>query len=178
MNIIFIGARGAGKSKVSRTLSKQTDFPVVSTDSISVYEAGGTPIPKFVEKYGWNKFRELEYSILQKLQNSDGIILDCGGGILFDLDESGNEIPSQRKLDILRNIGRIVYLERGIEELVEKVKGDSTRPDLSKVTSYRSILEKRLPVYQEAAHFKLNLSKLTKEEAAERILDWLGIKSK
>ncbi|MCW7502482.1 shikimate kinase, partial [Leptospira sp. 2 VSF17] len=37
---------------------------------------------------------------------------------------------------------------------------------------------KRLPVYQEAAHFKLNLSKLTKEEAAERVLDWLGIKSK
>ncbi|MCG6142306.1 shikimate kinase [Leptospira mtsangambouensis] len=178
MNIIFIGARGAGKSKVSRTLSKQTEFPVVSTDSISVYEAGGIPIPQFVEKYGWKKFRELEYSILQKLQNADGIILDCGGGILFDLDADGNEIPSRRKLEILRKIGRIVYLERGLEELVEKVKGDSTRPDLSKVTSYRSILEKRLPVYQEAAHYKLNLSKLTKEEAAERVLDWLGFKSK
>ncbi|MCW7494883.1 shikimate kinase, partial [Leptospira sp. 2 VSF19] len=113
-----------------------------------------------------------------KLENANEIILDCGGGILFDLDAEGNEIPSQRKLDLLRKIGRIVYLERGLEELIEKVKGDSTRPDLSKVTSYRSILEKRLPVYQEAAHFKLNLSKLTKEEAAERVLDWLGIKSK
>lgn len=178
MNIIFIGARGAGKSKVSRSLSKKTDFPVVSTDSIAVYEAGGISIPSFVEKYDWKKFRELEYSILQKLENANGIILDCGGGILFDLDESGNEIPSRRKLDILRKIGRIVYLERDLEELIEKVKGDSTRPDLSKVNSYRSILEKRLPVYQEAAHFKLNLSKLTKEEAAERVLDWLGIKSK
>ncbi|MCG6146207.1 shikimate kinase [Leptospira bandrabouensis] len=178
MNIIFIGARGAGKSKVSRSLSKKTDFPVVSTDSTAVYEAGGISIPSFVEKYDWKKFRELEYSILQKLENANGIILDCGGGILFDLDESGNEIPSRRKLDILRKIGRIVYLERDLEELIEKVKGDSTRPDLSKVNSYRSILEKRLPVYQEAAHFKLNLSKLTKEEAAERVLDWLGIKSK
>ncbi|MCG6153930.1 shikimate kinase [Leptospira bandrabouensis] len=178
MNIIFIGARGAGKSKVSRSLSKTTDFPVVSTDSTAVYEAGGISIPSFVEKYDWKKFRELEYSILQKLENANGIILDCGGGILFDLDESGNEIPSRRKLDILRKIGRIVYLERDLEELIEKVKGDSTRPDLSKVNSYRSILEKRLPVYQEAAHFKLNLSKLTKEEAAERVLDWLGIKSK
>lgn len=178
MNIIFIGARGAGKSKVSRSLSKKTEFPVVSTDSIAVYEAGGIPIPNFVEKFDWKKFRELEYSILQKLENADGIILDCGGGILFDLEESGNEIPSRRKLDLLRKIGRIVYLERGLEELLEKVKGDATRPDLSKVASYRSILEKRLPVYQEAAHFKLNLSKLTKEEAAERVLDWLGIKSK
>lgn len=178
MNIILIGARGAGKSKVSRSLSKQTDIPVVSTDSIAVYEAGGLPIPEFVEKHGWKAFRDLEYSILQKLTNADGIILDCGGGILFDLDTVGNEVVSQRKLELLRSIGRIVYLERGIEELVEKVKGDKTRPDLSKVTSYRQILEKRLPVYQEAAHFKLNLSKLSKEEAAERILDWLGLKSK
>ncbi|TGM32213.1 shikimate kinase [Leptospira biflexa] len=178
MNIILIGARGAGKSKVSRSLSKQSEIPVVSTDSVAVYETGGIPIPKFVENNGWKAFRELEYSILQKLQNANGIILDCGGGILFDLDESGNEVLSERKLDLLRKIGRIVYLERGIEELVEKVKGDKTRPDLSKITTYRSILEKRLPVYQEAAHFKLNLTKLSKEEAAEKILDWIGIKSK
>ncbi|MCW7463914.1 shikimate kinase [Leptospira limi] len=177
MNIIFIGARGAGKSKVSRTLSKQTEIPVVSTDSIAVYEAGGLPIPNFVDKNGWKAFRELEYSILLKLQNANGIILDCGGGILFDLDDVGNEIVSQRKLDLLRKIGRIVYLERGIEELVEKVKGDKTRPDLSKVTSYKQILEKRLPVYQEAAHFKLNLSKLSKEEAVVKLLDWIGIQS-
>ncbi|WP_407658885.1 shikimate kinase, partial [Leptospira soteropolitanensis] len=64
MNIIFIGARGAGKSKVSRSLSKKTDFPVVSTDSIAVYETGGISIPSFVEKFGWKQFRELEYSIL------------------------------------------------------------------------------------------------------------------
>ncbi|MGV3666422.1 MAG: shikimate kinase [Leptospira bouyouniensis] len=176
MNIILIGARGAGKSKVSRSLSKQTEIPVVSTDSIAVYEAGGIPIPEFVEKNGWKAFRELEYSILQKLQKANGIILDCGGGILFDLDEMGNEIKSEKKLQTLRNIGRIVYLERGIDELVEKVKGDKTRPDLSKITSYKSILEKRIPVYLEAAHFKLNLSKLSKEEAAEKILDWIGIK--
>ncbi|TGM78057.1 shikimate kinase [Leptospira bouyouniensis] len=176
MNIILIGARGAGKSKVSRSLSKQTEIPVVSTDSIAVYEAGGIPIPEFVEKNGWKAFRELEYSILQKLLKANGIILDCGGGILFDLDEMGNEIKSEKKLQTLRNIGRIVYLERGIDELVEKVKGDKTRPDLSKITSYKSILEKRIPVYQEAAHFKLNLSKLSKEEAAEKILDWIGIK--
>ncbi|XDD48504.1 shikimate kinase [Leptospira sp. WS39.C2] len=178
MNIILIGARGAGKSKVSRSLSKQSEIPVVSTDSVAVYEAGGIPIPEFVEKNGWKVFRDLEFSILQKLETANGIILDCGGGILFDLDESGNEIVSQRKMELLRKIGRIVYLERGIEELIEKVKGDKTRPDLSKVTSYRHILERRLPIYQEVAHFKLNLSKISKEEAAERILDWLGLKSK
>ncbi len=175
MNVILIGARGAGKSKISRSLSKIIELPVVSTDSISVYENGGISIPSYVAKNGWNEFRNLEYSILKRLENANGIILDSGGGILFDLDESGVEIPSIRKIDLLRKIGRIVYLERDLEELLEKVKGDTTRPDLSQKSSYRTILEKRIPTYIEAAHFKLNVSNIPKDEAAKRIRSWLGI---
>lgn len=174
MNIIFIGARGAGKSKLSRALSKKIEYPVVSTDSIAVYESGGIPIPSFVSKHSWNEFRDLEFRILSNLQNADGIILDCGGGILFDLDETGNEYLSERKLSLLRKMGRIFYLERDTKELVEKVKGDSTRPDLSKINSYKEILTKRIPHYQNAAHYTINLSKFSKEEATQKISDLLG----
>ncbi|MCZ8343381.1 MAG: shikimate kinase [Leptospira sp.] len=174
MNIVFIGARGAGKSKISRALSKRIEFPVVSTDSIAVYESGGIPIPKFLEQKSWHEFRDLEFKILSNLQNADGIILDCGGGILFDLDENGNEYLSERKFSLLKTIGRIFYLERDTKELIEKVKGDSTRPDLSKINSYKEILIRRLPYYENSAHYTLNLSKLTKEEAVEKVCDILG----
>jgi shikimate kinase len=176
MNIILIGPRGVGKSKISRSLSKLIGYPVVSTDSIVVYENGGIPIPSYVEKHGWAKFRDIEYSILQKLVNADGIILDCGGGMIFDLDTDGNEILSERKLTLLRKIGRIILLERDFKELVAKVDGDKTRPDLSQSKMYSEILERRLPHYAEAAHFKINASSLRKEEISEKILNWLGKK--
>jgi len=176
MNIILIGPRGVGKSKISRSLAKLTGQPVISTDAIAVYENGGVSIPSFVEKNGWRNFRDLEYSILLKLANADGIILDCGGGIIFDLDEHGNEILSQKKLSILRKIGRIILLDRDFDELVEKVVGDKTRPDLSKSKEYSEILLRRLPHYQESAHFKIDTTDLRKEEIAEKILLWLRIK--
>ncbi len=177
MNIILIGPRGVGKSKVSRALSKLTGLPVVSTDSIVVYETGGKSIPTFVERNGWKKFRELEYSILKKLENAEGIILDCGGGIIFDLDEDGNEFQSERKLDLLRKMGRIILLERDEKELIAKVEGDKTRPDLSKTKEYSEILGRRLPSYQKSAHFRIDASGLRKEEIAEKIVQWLGFKN-
>jgi len=176
MNIILIGPRGVGKSKISRSLSKATGLPAVSTDSIVVYETGGIPIPTFVEKKGWKEFRDLEYSILLKLSNAEGIILDCGGGIIFDLDQNGNEILSERKLNILRKMGRIILLEKDFDELVSKVEGDQTRPNLSKTKEYADILKRRLPHYMEAAHFKVDTTDLRKEEISEKIQHWLRIK--
>lgn len=68
-------------------------MPVVSTDMIAVYEIGGMSIPEFIQKNegDWRPFRNLEFEILTKLKTSQGIILDCGGGILFDLDTKGKK---------------------------------------------------------------------------------------
>jgi shikimate kinase len=112
LNLAFIGPRGVGKSKLSRKLSKMTGMSVVSTDMIAVYELGGVSIHEFIKNNNgdWKLFRDLEYSILQKLENSQNIILDCGGGIIFDLDESGNEILSSRKVTLLKKIARKIKI--------------------------------------------------------------------
>ena len=89
MNLAFIGPRGVGKSKLSRKLSKMTGMSVVSTDMIAVYELGGVSIHELIKNNNgdWKLFRDLEFSILQKIENSQNIILDCGGGNIFGLDE-------------------------------------------------------------------------------------------
>lgn len=178
MNLVLIGPRGVGKSKVSRALSKKIEFPVLSTDSLAVYELGGMSIPAFIEKSNgiWADFRTLEKRILQKLTKAQNIILDCGGGILFDIDSSGKEAFSVEKMELLRALGKVIYLEKDISDLVEKVQGDKTRPDLSKTIAYRTILENRLPNYRKAAHFSISMDKLSKEEAASQILSLVGWK--
>ncbi|MCG6195363.1 shikimate kinase [Leptospira sp. FAT2] len=171
-NLALIGPRGVGKSKVSRKLSKLTGMPVVSTDMIAVYEIGGISIPDFIQKNDgdWRAFRDLEFRILEKLKTSNGIILDCGGGILFDLDTKGNEILSIRKIELLKSIAVVFGLSRSTETLVEKIQNDPTRPPLSAVTSYRNILETRLPHYKSVSDYYLEIDDLKVEEVCSRIL--------
>ncbi len=172
-NLALVGPRGVGKSKIAKRISKLTGLPVLSTDSIAVYELGGISIPDFIRSCNgdWKAFRDLEYRILEKLSGAKGIILDCGGGILFDLDESGTEIPSQRKIQILRSIAEIVFLDDDPKKLLEKVKGDISRPDLSQKESYKSILERRYPTYKESSHFRMYLSGMKKDAAARKIIE-------
>jgi shikimate kinase len=176
-NIALIGPRGVGKSKISKRISKITELPVLSTDSLAVYETGGLSIADFVEKHDgkWQPFRDLEYSILQKLSSAQGIILDCGGGILFDVDENGEEILSERKIKILQEMANIIFLDNDIDLLVEKVSSDKTRPSLHSKKDYKDILKFRLPHYKEVAHYRLYLGDMKKEEAAKRIIELTDI---
>lgn len=173
-NLALIGPRGVGKSKIAKRISKLTNLPVVSTDSIAVYELGGISIADYVASLNndWKPFRDLEFKILEKLRTAQGIILDCGGGILFDIDEkTGKEILSKRKLDILKEISEVVFLDNDKDKLIKKVLGDTTRPDLSKVEDYSSILDRRIPIYKESADFRLFIGDMKKETAAKRIVD-------
>lgn len=172
-NLALIGPRGVGKSKIAKRISKLTERPAISTDSIAVYELGGKSISEFVaEKDGdWREFRQLELRILEKLVSARGIILDCGGGILFDVDDKGNEVPSRKKISLLKQIAEVVFLDNDKDKLIKKVVGDNTRPDLSSVESYSSILDRRLPIYKDSADFRLYLGDQTKDSAAKRIID-------
>lgn len=171
MNIAIIGPRGVGKSKVSRRLSRLVGIPHITTDMISVYLNRGLSIPEFIEKNNgdWKPFRTLELKIIEHLADANNLILDCGGGILFDIDPEGNEIFSQKKFDTLRKFATIVYLSRDTEYLIEKVKNDPTRPSLSQLSSYREILERRLPYYERAASLVLKINGMSSKQTA-RIL--------
>jgi len=172
MNIAFIGPRGTGKSKFSRKLSKITGMPVISTDMVAVYESGGISIPELIKKHNgdWRHFRNLETEILQKLQGAQDIILDCGGGILFDVDENGNEFFSENKLRLLHSIATVISLSRPTDYLIKKIKNDPTRPPLSQIQSYEKILKKRLPYYKKAAHQTIHLQNITTTEVIQKIL--------
>lgn len=176
MNIALIGPRGVGKSKISRKLSKLTGMTVISTDMIATYEAGGISISEYIKSNNqdWRKFRDLEHSILLKLQDSRDLILDCGGGILFDLDSDGKEILSTRKTEILKKNFTIIRLSRDTEYLVNKMSRTSNRPNLSEVETYSQILKKRNPHYDSLAHFSIHIKNESPEEIAFRIQEKLG----
>ncbi len=171
MNYIFIGMRGAGKSNVSRRLSVMVKRPVFSTDLMIEYENGGKTIPQIIEDNNgdWRAFRDMEYQTLLKIAKLDEIIIDCGGGVIVDLDENGNEIFSDRKVAALRSCGTIIWLKGDIKKLAAKTKGSEKRPTLDARKSAEEILERRLPFYIKAADVVVDIGDKKRREIADDI---------
>lgn len=138
---------------------------------IAVYELGGISIPDQIKKDNgkWNNFRKLEIQILENLSKSKNIILDCGGGILFDVDRDGREFYSEKKVKLLKSFCTVFGLSHNTEYLVEKVINDPGRPVLSDINSYREILERRLPFYQMASDFYIPVEGLDPKDIAKKI---------
>lgn len=158
-NIALIGARGAGKSKLSRKFGKRSGRVVLSTDSLVSYEADGRTVAQIVTDEGWTGFRDREYELLGKIGEMSNIVIDCGGGILVDVGPpdapAGTESFSERKAQRLKEIAHIVYIKRDMDWLVGRVAEDSNRPDLG--GDYRRLLERRLPWYESVADTILDM---------------------
>jgi shikimate kinase len=171
MNIVFIGMRGAGKSKISRRLSVLTKRDVLSSDLLIQYDHAGKSIPDIIEECNgdWRQFRDMEHRIIQKITALDNNIVDCGGGVIIDIDEDGHEIFSERKVNLLRANGRIVWLKGDIPRLAAKVKGDATRPSLSQTKSAEEIMYRRLPFYEKAADIIIDIEGKSKKDLVEEV---------
>ncbi|MCB1191811.1 MAG: shikimate kinase [Leptospiraceae bacterium] len=177
INIALIGPRGVGKSKVSRKLSKLTGMPIVSTDMIAIYESGCIPISEIIKKDGgnWKNFRKLESAVLLKISKAQNIIVDCGGGILFDVDEKGNEFFSLEKFTLLKSFSRIIGLSKSKNYLINKIKSDPSRPTLSSIESYENLLDRRLPYYRSSSEYYIDTNDISTEETAAEIVSLLKI---
>ena len=71
---------------------------------------------------------------------------------------------------LLKKLGTVVYLRAKPETIAEHLKGDTTRPLLqteNPVQKIREMLEKRAPVYEQAADWILDVD----HKSFEQILD-------
>jgi shikimate kinase len=162
-NIVLIGARGSGKSAVSRELSRLTGRAVVSTDAEAVRSAGCS-IKELVEKRGWDAFRDLESDVVRQIASRKAIIIDTGGGAIL----------RQANVDALRANGHVFWLHAPVAVLAERIKDDTQRPSLTGTRSFieeiEEVLAARTPLYMAAAHDIVDVEANTPIQIAESIL--------
>jgi shikimate kinase len=142
-NIILCGFMGCGKSTIGRKLSKRLEKEFVDMDRYIEAKEGLT-VKEIFEKYGEEKFRELETQACRELSEKSDLIIAAGGGTL----------TFQRNIDILSSTGRIVYVDVKYEMLCERLKRDTRRPLLqveNRNEVIKELLEKRRPIYERAA---------------------------
>ncbi|HLG24678.1 MAG TPA: shikimate kinase, partial [Candidatus Nanoarchaeia archaeon] len=82
MNIAVIGFRGTGKTTVCRLLSERLGYKLISTDE-EIIKYTKMPIQGFIKKFGWDKFRDRETEVVEKICDYDDCIFDTGGGLVM-----------------------------------------------------------------------------------------------
>jgi len=163
MNIVLIGYRGTGKSHVGFLLAKQLEMRVVSMDA-EIVKQSGMGIPEIVEQYGWTEFRDRETAEARKLAGCDGLIIDCGGGV----------IERSENVEILQQNARVFWLKASVETVVSRIKDDTERPALVEGKTFTEevaeVLERRTPLYKNAAHYEIKTDTRTPQQVANEIV--------
>ena len=159
-NIILIGFRGAGKTKVAEKIGINLNRRVVHIDKEIENKRG--PIENIVKDGGWKKFREIEYQTINRLSKLkiNNSVIDCGGGV----------VENEENIRNLQKMGKIFWLKVSAETIKKRIR-PSRRPALtakSIVEEVDEVLEKRKPLYQKYADYEIETEdRLIAEIAAE-----------
>ncbi len=106
-NIVFVGFRGAGKSRYGREVARLAGLPFADLDE-EVEFILGESIYDFVEKHGWQVFREVEQRVTHDFARNFSGIIATGGGT----------IENSKNLQNLKKTSSFVF----VNPLFEKVK--------------------------------------------------------
>ena len=156
---------GAGKSSVGRCLQRRTGLARLDTDEMLVAEFG-IPIPEIFATHGEEKFRDTETNLLRGLAPDRPIIIVTGGGIVL----------RQENVDLLKQLGTVVWLTADEQTLFERASRRNDRPLLQKKDPrevYSELFRQREPLYAGAADVRVDTATKTHDEVAEIVLSKL-----
>lgn len=151
-NIVLIGMPGSGKSTAGRALAAQLHRPFVDAD-VEVEHAAGCTIPALFAAEGEAGFRARETAVLAELGKKSGIVLATGGGC----------VTRPENESLLRQNGRVVWLQRNWQELPVAGRPLSQSGDLAKMA------QERAPKYAQFADVSVTVAP-DAAETARRIV--------
>jgi shikimate kinase len=143
-------------------LAQRLGLGVVHLDA-EIERCAGKSIPRIVDEVGWPGFRDLEEEIVRTFAAQDGLVLDCGGGV----------IERDANFAVLRQAGPVIWLNASVATIVQRIQGDSQRPSLTGKKSFTEevaeVLERRAPRYRQIAHHEVDTDSLAVEQVAAEI---------
>lgn len=167
MKIILIGLMGAGKTTIGKELSNKLNLRFIDMDD-EIEKQSKMSIVDIFEKYGENRFREIESKLLEKIALEDDIIISTGGGII--------KIDDNRKL--LKKQDNVVFLNGSIDTLVKNVSNDIyKRPLLKDCTDLyikiEELLSERYEKYKESSNIIIDINNKNINEVVSQILVYI-----
>lgn len=167
MKIILIGLMGAGKTTIGKELSNKLNLRFIDMDD-EIEKQSEMSIVDIFEKYGENRFREIESKLLEKIALEDDIIISTGGGII--------KIDDNRKL--LKKQDNVVFLNGSIDTLVKNVSNDIYKRPLLKDSTdlyikIEELLSERYEKYKESSNIIIDINNKNINEVVSQILVYI-----
>ena len=157
--LVLIGPMGAGKSTVGALLADAWGVSLRDTDQ-DIEAAEGRSVADIFVESGEEYFRMREHQVVvAALHEHDGV-LALGGGAVLD----------PRNREALAG-HRVVFLRVGLADAVKRVGLGTGRPLLlGNVRSrVKTLLDERLPLYQEVADVVVDTDGRSAEEVASAV---------
>lgn len=164
-NILLIGFMGAGKTTVSKMLSKMTDMKEIDMDAYIVKKEG-MDITEIFDKFGEEYFRKKETECLIEIMNESNCIVSCGGGV----------VVKDENVEHMKKGGKIVLLTATPETTLERVKNSTGRPILNgnmNVEFIAKLMEKRKNRYLAVADIIVETDNKSVKDICNEILEKL-----
>lgn len=183
--VSLIGPPGSGKSTVGKLLADKLSFAFLDSDEF-IQKAESLTIAQIFQLKGEPAFRQMETKLVATLKVSpESFLKDKKSGLLF---ATGGGLPCQAdNLDILRELGEIVYLTADLDVLVTRVKTKFDRPLLNSKQNQATVtgtenetrlllanlIKQREHVY-ERSRYKIDTSALNPELVCNGIIELLN----
>ncbi len=163
LNYVFIGLPLSGKSKYASLLSDISNKSCIDTDD-SIVEKYQLSIPEIFLELGEKTFRKYEADMVLDIYKNHSTIISTGGGL----------IEHQANIDLLKQNGVIIYLEKNVETIAKKkIYG---RPLIKNSKDILELAKKRIPMYSKNSDIKVTISKETSihlNEIKEKINEYI-----
>lgn len=161
-NIVLIGFMGSGKTTVGLKLSYRMRMTVEDTDKLIERREGRTISEIFADD-GEAYFRRLETELLTELA-------DRGKGKIYSVG-GGTPVRAENR-ELLKRLGRVVWLRLKPETVYERLKNDHTRPLLqceNPLERIRELMESRREAYESCADLIVDVDGAEPEEILKKI---------
>ena len=159
-NVVLIGFMGAGKSICGRVLARRSGRCFVETDDMIVARAGRS-IPEIFRQDGEERFRQLEAETLDALRMKTDDVIATGGGL-----------PCREgRMDALKSLGTVVWLDGDFRELYERASRGGDRPMLEgrSPAEVEALYRQRTPYYRQA-DLTIDTTGLGVDEVVRRLM--------
>ena len=169
-NIILIGFMGSGKSTIGKIIAENFGMHFLDTDAW-IEEREQITISEIFASRGEAYFREFETKCLEVLLEESGKGSD--DKVIRNVISVGGGLPmKEENRQLLKKLGKVIYLKATEETIYNRLKTDTTRPLLqgdNPKQKIKNLMEQREEIYCQAADVVVEVDNKEIMEIVEEI---------